>query len=90
MATTFIVIKENGLPVLRQAVRITKRHLVFSEPVDGETQIPKDRCYYFNAEYEGAYKRLKAISKKVLKYEKMKKELLDKELVLVTLKGTRF
>jgi len=85
-----MVIKENGMPVLRQAVRIAKKSLVFSEPVDGKTEVVKNRCYFYSEEYRDAYIEYKSLTKKMLKINKRRQELLDNEFNVVKTKTTAF
>jgi hypothetical protein len=106
MAVTFMVLKENGNVVLRQAVRVAKRSLVFSESVDGGKEVAKDKCYYYTDERETDFRNLKRIS---LRLKHLKKEVeglrnvakriqkleAEKEILLgkftkVTIKSTRF
>lgn len=78
MAVTFMILKENGNVVLRQAVRIAKKNLVFSEAVDGDKKVAKGRCFHYTNEQENDYKNLKRIS---LKLKRLKKEVRDVEAI---------
>jgi len=89
MAAKFIVIQEDGMPVIRECVRIAKKSLVFSAPVDGKVQVDKTRCYYYNAAYEDYYEDLKVVSEKIIRLRAKWDKILGK-LQQVQIKSTRF
>ena len=90
MAAQFVVISDEGKLFLRECVRIAKKSLIMSQPVDGKTQIPKERCYYYDPSKE------KALSKAVIRLEKRRRSVkvaqqeLEGVLTKVVSKSTRF
>ena len=83
MAVTFMVLKDNGNVVLRQAVRVAKKSLVFNEAVDGNKEVAKGRCFYYTDERESDFANLKRV---LLKLKHLRKEVEDLKRVGVKIK----
>ena len=91
MPAKFMVLRDDGMPVIRECVRIAKKSLVFSRPVDGKNQVAKERCFYYNeAEDKEAFDNLKSLVKKIKHLEKRRKRYLDDTFKQVQVKTTHF
>lgn len=85
MAAKFIVVSKDGCSVhVRNCLRIAKKSLIFDEPVDGNTQVPKNRCYYYDDSKFVQLKKLKSLTN-----QEQILEWLSLEFVKVVAKSTR-
>ena len=91
MAAKFMVLKEDGMPVIRECVRVAKKSLVFSKPVDGKIQVAKSRCFYYNhREYKEAVEDFKNLVRKIKHLEEVRDSYLTKTFKQVQVKTTHF
>lgn len=82
----FVVLSEDGTKVfLRTCVRIAKKSLIFAHPIEGKTQIPKHRCYYYDDTKEEMFHFMSEVCTK----EEIAKYLTEK-FTQVAVKSTRF
>jgi len=87
----FLVLSEDKNRVyIRNCVRIAKKSLIFDEPVNGKTQVPKERCYYYNdAEHADYLYDLQRLDKRIRNLIMIRDDLLSR-FTQVTTKSTRF
>jgi len=82
---TFLVMSKDGYNVhLRNCVRIAKKSLIFDNPVDGNTQVPKNRCYYYDNSKAVYLEQLKSLTNK-----EQVLEWLNSRFIKVVAKSTR-